>query len=258
MALENKVALITGGAQGIGKSIAARLARDGAAVVTADLNLDLAQRTADELQEAGHRAMAVKMDVSNEDDVGIAVSKIADTFGPVTILVNNAGIIGSTPALEVPLETWQLNLNVMLTGSLLCARAVLPKMVASNWGRVINIGSMMSNVAYGKDVAYCTTKSGILGLTRSLAVEFGPHNVCVNAVCPGNIMTEMLIKVGEQVEERDGLPAGSFLEQRASAIPLRRLGEPEDIANVVSFLCSSDADYVSGQSIHVNGALYLT
>jgi 3-oxoacyl-[acyl-carrier protein] reductase len=129
-------------------------------------------------------------------------------------------------------------------------------MKSARWGRIVNMSSMMSATAYGEDAAYCATKAGLLGLTRSLAAEFGPHNVCVNAVCPGNVATFMLERVAESVERRDGLEKGFFMRDRAQAIPLRRLGQPEDIANVVSFLCSTDADYVTGQTLHVNGGLY--
>ena len=258
MSLKNKIALITGAAQGLGKSTATRLAEEGAAVIVADLNLEKAEETAAELNAGGHDAMAVMMDVADEESINSAVRLVEQEKGRIHILINNAGILGSTPAQEVPINVWRRSLDIMLSGSLLCSRAVLSGMVEQKWGRIINLGSLMSFVSYGQDVSYCTAKAGILGLTRSLAVEFGPHNICVNAVCPGNILTPMLEEVGRNVEKRDGLEPGAFLRQRREDIPLRRLGEPEDVANMVAFLCSEGASYVSGQSIHVNGALYLT
>ena len=258
MSIKNRVALITGAAQGLGKSTAQRLAEDGAIAIVADLNLEKAEETAAELRSDGHDAMAVMMNVADEESINAAVNLVVGEKGRISILVNNAGILGSTPAQEMPMNVWQRSLDIMLSGSLLCSRAVLSGMVEEQWGRIINLGSLMSFVAFGQDVAYCTTKAGILGLTRSLAVEFGPHNICVNAICPGNILTPMLEDVGRNVEARDGLEPGDFLKQRSEDIPLRRLGAPEDIASMVSFLCSDDASYVSGQSIHVNGALYLT
>lgn len=258
MSLENRVALITGAAQGLGKSTAERLARDGATVVVADLNLEKAEQTAAEIRGNGHDAIAVMMNVADEQSIASAMEHVVSEKGKVTILVNNAGILNDTPALDVPMEVWQRSLDVMLSGSLLCSRAVLSGMVDEGWGRIINLSSLMGFVAFGQDVAYCTAKAGILGLTRSLAVEYGPHNICVNAICPGNILTEMLEDVGRMVEQRDGLPPGEFLKQRSNEIPLRRLGVPEDVANMVAFLCSEDASYVSGQSLHVNGALYVT
>lgn len=258
MSLENRVALITGAAQGLGKSIAERLANDGATVIVADLNLEKAEQTAAEIRHKGHDAIAIMMNVASEESINVAMEAIESEKGKVTILVNNAGILNSAPAQEMPLESWQRHLDIMLSGSLLCARAVLTGMVDEHWGRIINMGSLMSFTSFGGDAAYCTTKAGMLGLTRSLAMEFGPHNICVNAICPGNILTEMLENVGRTAEKRDGLAPGEFLKQRAETIPLRRLGAPEDIANMVGFLCSEDASYVSGQSLHVNGALYLT
>lgn len=258
MSLNNKVALITGAAQGLGKSTAERLARDGAIVVVADLNLEKAEQTAAEIRDKGNDAIAVMMNVADEKSVNDAVDLVEREKGKVSILVNNAGILGATPAQDVPMDIWQRSLDVMLSGSLLCARAVLPGMVDAQWGRIINLGSLMSFVSFGQDVAYCTAKAGILGLTRSLAVEYGPHNICVNAICPGNILTDMLEDVGRMVEQRDGQPEGSFIQERSKEIPLRRLGAPEDIANMVAFLSSDDAAYVSGQSLHVNGALYVT
>jgi len=258
MSQENKIAIITGAAQGLGKSIAERLAKNGATVVIADLNLEKAQQAAAELMDKGHDAIAVMMNVADEQSISAAMNTVVNERGRATILVNNAGILGPTPAQEVPMNVWQRSLDVMLSGTLLCSRAVLSGMVDEGWGRVVNMGSMMSFTSFGGDIAYCTAKAGLLGLTRSLAVEYGPHNICVNAICPGNIMTDMLADVALMVEKRDGLVPGEFLEQRSKEIPLRRLGTPEDVANMVAFLCSDEASYVSGQSIHVNGALYLT
>jgi len=160
------------------------------------------------------------------------------------------------PALDIDMKDWQMSLDVMLAGSFNMARHVLPYMKAAGWGRIINLGSLMSNTAFGEDPIYCTAKAGILGLTRSLAAEFGPYNICVNTLCPGNILTEMMEKVAANAEKRDGLQPGSFLAERAKAIPLRRIGQPEDVAKLASFLCGPDADYITGQSIHVNGGLY--
>jgi 3-oxoacyl-[acyl-carrier protein] reductase len=160
------------------------------------------------------------------------------------------------PALKLSASEWDSALAVNLSAAFYAARALLPFMTAARWGRIINISSMMAATAFGEDAAYCSTKAGLLGLTRSLAAEFGPHNVCVNAICPGNVLTKLMEDAAVTIERRDGLERGSFLRQRAQAIPLRRLGSPEDIAAVVSFLCGPDADYVTGQAIHVNGGLY--
>ena len=256
MGLEGKIALVTGGAQGIGLAISERLAKEGAAVAVVDLNKEKAEQAAQEIKSKGAEATAVKIDVADPVSVAEGTAKITSDLGPTAILVNNAGVYRSTPLLGVSGDSWNLSLEVMLTGTLLMTQQVTPHMIRAKWGRIINLGSMMSNVAYGEDVAYCTSKSGILGLTRSLAAELARHNICVNTVCPGNVLTEMLEQTAGAIEQREGLEPGTWIRDRAEDIPLGRLGKPDDIANVVSFFCSEDANYITGQSLHVNGGLY--
>ena len=256
MGLEGKIALVTGGAQGIGLAISQGLAKEGASVAVVDVNKEKAEEAAQIIESMGGEAIAVKINVTDTASVTDGVANIASVLGPVVILVNNAGVYKSTPLLKLARDSWDLSLDVMLTGTLLMTQEVTPHMIRAKWGRIINIGSMMGNVAYGEDVAYCTSKSGILGLTRSLAAELAKHNICVNTVCPGNVLTEMLEQTAEAIEQRDGLEPGSWIKDRAKDIPLGRLGKPDDIANVVSFFCSEDANYVTGQSLHVNGGLY--
>lgn len=185
----DKVALITGAGRGIGRAIAERLAKDGATVVIADLDSSNAQTTAEAIKASGGNSVAVTMDVTNEESVQEAVAKARESCGPISILINNAGLFASTPALSETLEGWHTSLAVMLTGPLVCARATVPDMINQGWGRIVNISSVMAFMAYGQDVGYCTAKSGILGLTRSLAVELGKHGINVNAICPGHIRT---------------------------------------------------------------------
>lgn len=257
MTLADRTAIVTGGAQGIGLAIAQRLARDGAAVAVADINQQAAEEAARVITSGGGRALAVVMNVAQEQSISAAVARVRESLGAPTILVNNAGIYPRAPADRLEIARWEATMAVNLSGAFLASRAVFPHMVVVGWGRIINMSSMMAATAFGEDAAYCTTKAGLLGLTRSLAVELGPHNICVNAICPGNVATAMMDEVARSREQRDSLEAGSFLKARAKAIPLRRLGLPEDIANVTAFLCSSDADYVTGQALHVNGGLYL-
>ena len=146
----------------------------------------------------------------------------------------------------------------MLTGALYCVRAATPDMIVQGWGRIVNISSVMAFMAYGEDVGYCTAKAGVLGLTRSLAVEFGKHGINVNSICPGHIRTPMLEATARHVEQRDGTDPKQFYEELVGTIPTGRLGEVEDIAAMVSFLCSNDAEHVTGQFLHVNGGSYLT
>ena len=254
--LANKTALVTGAAQGIGAAISYRLARDGAAIAVIDVNGEKALGIAEALQESGARAVSSIIDVTDRSSVAEGVAAIAGQLGPPSILVNNAGIYKSTPLLDTSTETWNLSLDVMLKGTLLMSQAVAPHMIRAGWGRIINLGSMMGSVAFGEDLAYCSAKSGILGLSRSLSAELAKHNICVNTICPGNILTPMLEQTAQAIEQRDGLETGSWLRDRGRDIPLGRLGRPEDIGKAVSFFCSEDADYITGQSLHVNGGLY--
>jgi 2-hydroxycyclohexanecarboxyl-CoA dehydrogenase len=257
MTLEGHTALVTGGGRGMGRAIALRLAREGAQVIVGDVNEEGVAAVAEEIRAAGGQALALYLDVSREEQVNEAVQRARAALGPITILVNNAGIYRDTPLLTSSLEDWYASLAVNLTGQLLCARAVVPDMMAQRWGRIINQASMMSKIAFGRDYAYCASKTGVLGLTRSLAAELARYNICVNALCPGNIMTAMLEQVDQAIALRENKQPGQFLRERPQEIPLGRLGQPEDIAGVVAFLCGPDGSYITGQAIHVDGGLYM-
>jgi NAD(P)-dependent dehydrogenase (short-subunit alcohol dehydrogenase family) len=256
VSLKGRTAIVTGAGSGIGRAAALRLGADGAAVAVADIKGPAAEQVAQTLRAGGARAIAVTVDVADPGAIALATRATRDALGPPTILVNNAGILAMQPALKLNAAQWDSALAVNLSAAFHAAQALLPFMTAARWGRIVNISSMMAVTAFGEDAAYCSTKAGLLGLTRSLAAEFGPHNVCVNAICPGNVTTKLMEDAAVAIERRDGMEPGMFLRQRALTIPLRRLGSPEDIAAVVSFLCGPDADYVTGQAIHVNGGLY--
>ena len=254
-----KVALITGGAQGIGFAIARELALDGRRVVIADLSEDKAVSAAGQIaQQANIQTLGLKIDVSDGDSIRQGVEQVNERMDAVEILVNNAGIYKSTPIFEVRPEVWKLLLDVMLTGPLLMSQAVLSGMIDANWGRIINLGSLSSVMGFGEDVAYCAAKSGIAGMTRSLAAELAGYQICVNTICPGNVLTDLMRETGVAIEKRDGLDPGQFLRDQTADIPLGRLGQPADIAHLAAFLCSDKAAYITGQAIHVNGGLYQT
>jgi NAD(P)-dependent dehydrogenase (short-subunit alcohol dehydrogenase family) len=256
MRLKGRTAIVTGAGHGIGRAIALRLGAEEAAVAIADIDGSAAERVAEELRTTGARAVAVEVDIADVAAIAVAIHAAQHALGPPTILINNAGILAMRPALKLSASEWDSALAINLSAAFHAAQAILPLMTAAGWGRIVNISSMMAVTAFGEDAAYCSTKAGLLGLTRSLAAEFGPYNVCVNAVCPGNVTTRLMADAAASIERRDGLESGSFMHKRAQAIPLRRLGLPEDVAAVVAFLCSSDADYVTGQAIHVNGGLF--
>lgn len=251
-----RVAIVTGGGQGIGLAIARRLASDGAAVAIGDLNAETAEAAAATLRSEGARAMGAALDVGDANACTAFAALVAEALGSVSILVNNAGIYPRGRVEEIGLDAYDAALRINLMGPIVLARAVLPGMVAQSWGRIVNISSLMSEIAFGGDSAYTMTKTGFLGLTRSLAAENAKDNITVNAVCPGNIVTPMLEALAPVVEERDGLPPGGFFNQQAERIPMKRLGQAEEIAGLVSFLCGPDSNYITGQSIHVNGGLH--
>jgi len=255
--LEGRVAIVTGAGRGIGRSIALRLAREGAAVLAADIDEASAASVASEIAAATGRAASTHLDVSRDDSVAAAIAHGREALGPIDILVNNAGIYRDTPLLDSSRAVWDLTLAINLTGGVLCAQAAAPDMMARRWGRMVNIASILAKTAFGHDAAYAASKTGVLGLTRSLAAELGPYNICVNAVLPGNILTNMLQEVDAAITHREGKAPGQFIVERPRDIPLGRLGEPEDVAGVVAFLCGPDADYITGQTIQVDGGLFM-
>ncbi len=243
---EGKTALITGSTRGIGRAIAEAFAKHGANVVVSGTVEDRAKAVADELAEKfGVKTLGVGMDVSDPQSVEEAFKKINAAFGGVDILVNNAGITRDTLFLRMKLEDWQKVLDVNLTGTFLVTKQVVRHMTKRRWGRIINITSVVGFTGNVGQVNYSTTKSGLVGFTKSLAKELAPRNVLVNAVAPGFIETEMTAVLKDEVKE-------AYKKQ----IPLGRFGKPEEVASVVLFLASPMADYITGEVIHVNGGMY--
>jgi len=239
-----RVALVTGSGRGIGKAIALTFARAGADIVVVDIDLPSAEKTAKEISAMGRRALALRVDVSRQEEVEEVVKRAIADFGHIDILVNNAGTIVRKPMLEFTDDDWNKVLAVNLMGTYYLCRAVGRHMVAQKFGRIINIGSIMGEFALPPRASYCASKGGIIMLTKELATEWAEHGITANAVSPGWIETELTEKFFSVAENR------KFLFER---IPLKRFGQPSDIANFVVFIASDLAQYVTGQSFFVDG-----
>ena len=243
-----RVAVVTGAARGIGAATALRLARDGNAVAVLDLDEASCAGTVEAIEAAGGRAIAVGVDVSKADQVEAAVARVADELGAPTILVNNAGIIRDNLIFKMTEDDWDAVMGVHLRGSFLMTRAVQAHMSAEKYGRIVNLSSSSALGNRGQ-ANYSAAKAGLQGFTKTLAIELGRFGVTANAVAPGFIQTDMTAATAERI----GVPFEDFIKHSAAQIPVQRVGQPEDIAATISFLCSEEAGFVSGQVIYVAG-----
>jgi 2-hydroxycyclohexanecarboxyl-CoA dehydrogenase len=241
-----KTALVTGAAAGIGRACAKQLAKDGMAIGVLDLLIDQAQKTADEINAEGGKAIALQADISNRAQVIAAVQTLRDAFGPITVLVNNAGITNTTPFKDITDELWDKVLTVNLKGTFIVTQVVLPDMEAAKWGRIVNMSSSSAQTGAAGMAPYSSSKGAIITLTRTLAEELGPLGITVNNIPPGIIMNTIM---SEANREKFPVPIETVREM----MPVRRTGVPEDIASACSWLCSEGASYVTGQTIAVNG-----
>lgn len=242
----SRAAVVTGAGKGMGEAIARRLARDGFAVAILDLDIENAQRVADEVVAAGQQAVALGVDVSDRGSVNGAMQQAREAFGPILVLVNNAGISGFTRFLEITDEQWDRIIKVNLTSAFYCTQAVVPDMVEAGWGRIVNISSSSAQTGSPYMSHYASSKAGMIGMTKSLALELGPSGITVNTVPPGQILTPMMQSSADKGYLGD-------LDELAARLPVRRIGVPDDIAAACSYLCSDEAGYVTGQIIGVNG-----
>jgi 3-oxoacyl-[acyl-carrier protein] reductase len=243
-----RVAIVTGGARGIGAAIAQRLAADGRAVAVIDLVEDTTAETVAAITGAGGRAIGVGADVADSAAVEAAVGRVADELGAPTILVNNAGILRDNLLFKMTDQDWDAVVAVHLRGAFLMSRAVQRHQVEQQWGRIVSLSSTSALGNRGQ-ANYAAVKAGLQGFTKTLAIELGRYNVTANAIAPGFIATDML----RQTAERMKVTFEQFLEGAAKEIPVGRVGQPEDVANAASFFTSDAASFVSGQVLYVAG-----
>jgi len=242
------IAIVTGSARGIGAATARRLAADGMAVAVLDLDEAACAGTVKEIADAGGRALAVGADVSKSDQVASAVERVAAELGAPTVLVNNAGLLRDNLLFKMSDDDWDTVLGVHLRGSFLMSRAAQKYMVDQRYGRIVNLSSSSALGNRGQ-VNYSAAKAGLQGFTKTLAIELGPFGITANAVAPGFIATDMTAATAERV----GMSFEDFKKAAADRIPVRRVGQAEDVANTISFLVSEGAGFVSGQVIYVAG-----
>jgi NAD(P)-dependent dehydrogenase (short-subunit alcohol dehydrogenase family) len=252
MSLAGKNAVVTGGASGIGRGIALRLAREGANVAILDLNVAGAEKVAGEIAALGRKSIACQTDVAKRAQVDAAVARVRTELGPIQILVNDAGIGKFVLLSEMSEEAWDEMLAIHLKGTFNCTKAIVQDMIDAKWGRVINISSVAGLSGSAGLVHYSAAKAGIIGFTKGLAAELGPLGITVNAIAPGLIDTPIL--------QQGGVLTGrmqKFMQQTASRVPVRRNGAPDDIAAACAYLSSEDASFFTGQVMSPNGGLYM-
>ncbi|MBD0021382.1 glucose 1-dehydrogenase [Gordonia pseudamarae] len=243
--LNGKIAFVTGAGQGIGAAIAHRLAADGATVIVTDLNAETATATAAEL---GNSSVGLQVDVTDRDSVNAAVDEAVATFGRIDILVNNAGWDKGEPFVDSEPETWDRIVAINLYGVLNTCKKIVPLMQQQGSGKVVNLGSDAGRVGSSGEAVYAAAKGGVISFTKSLARETARNQINVNCVCPGPTDTALFASMGGE----------KLREALKKAIPMRRLGRPEDLAKTVAFLSSDDADFITGQTVSVSGGLTMS
>ena len=246
MKLKDKNVFITGSGQGIGKQIALAMAKEGANVAVSDVNIENAGAATQEIRSLGRKSIAIKLDVSKQNEVIAAFETFKNEFGVLDILINNAGITKDTLVLRMKDADWDAVINVNLKGTFLCSREAIKLMVKQQSGNIISISSVVAFTGNPGQVNYSASKAGIVGLTKTIAKEYASRGIKANAVAPGFIQTAMTEAIPEKIRE-----------EMKKNIPLGYFGAPEDVANAVIFLASSDADYITGQVLHINGGMYM-
>jgi meso-butanediol dehydrogenase/(S,S)-butanediol dehydrogenase/diacetyl reductase len=264
--LFNKVAIITGAGQGIGKGVALRLAQEGADVVVADINLPNAEQTAQEIRSLDRRALVYSINLANVSEIQPMVDHVVAKFGQIDILINNAGVVQSKPFLEITEADWDRVLDINLKGLFFCIQAVarqiikqMPEDIKSagktdrSYGKIVNLSSIAGRRGRAYQAHYAASKAAIISVTQSAALAFTPYNINVNAIAPSVVLTPMWEQNVQDKSRAFGIDAKKASDEFIERIPLKRPGTPEDMAAAVAFLCSSEADYITGQTLNVDG-----
>jgi 3-oxoacyl-[acyl-carrier protein] reductase len=242
MRLKDKKAIVTGAGQGIGRSISLKMAQEGADVVIAEMNADTGAQTAKEVEALGRRALFISVDVANQKQVQGVVDQVLKAWKRIDILVNNAGFDRPASLLKVKEEDWDAVLGVHLKGTLNCIQAVAPHMIENSYGKILNLSSVWGKRGAVSEISYSSAKAGIIGLTKSVARELGRYQINVNAILPGLILTPTIAKMAEKYQNM-------IIENT----PLKRMGKPEEVANVAAFLASDEASFMTGAAVEVSG-----
>lgn len=258
MKLQGKVALVTGAGRGIGRGIALRLAQDGADVVVNDVNLENLNKVAEEIKLLGRKSLAIVADVSKGNEVYGMVDQVVAEFGKIDIMVANAGIAQVKLVVELTEEDWDRVFAVNARGVFLCDQAAAKQMIKQKSGKIINCASIAGHSGFNMLAHYSATKFAVVGFTQALAKELGSYGITVNAYCPGIVGTDMWDLIDEKMGQYLGLPKGETIKKYSELITLGRVETPEDVACLVSYLASSDADYMTGQSINICGGIVMS
>lgn len=258
--LENQVAIVTGAGRGMGRAIASRLSREGAAVTVADIDTDSATRVAGEIEAHDGKALGLSADVSKKADADRMVAQTVARFGRLDVLVNAAGVAVVQPLLEIDEATWDLHMNVNAKGVLFCSQAAARQMIdQGEGGRIINISSSAGKIPSGGDTplaAYCASKHALEAITQQMGLEMARHKILVNSVFPGIVDTDMLTSIHRELARLRGVPVEKLRADTEAAIPLGRLQQPESVAAMVAFLASADASYSTGHYFDVTGGAF--
>ncbi|MDX1412867.1 MAG: SDR family NAD(P)-dependent oxidoreductase [Candidatus Promineifilaceae bacterium] len=253
-----QVVVITGAASGIGKACAVRFAEEGANIACLDFAEEANEATTETCKNIGVEAAAIPCDVTDPQNVTAAVEAVMRRWRRIDTLVASAGIYTGSPLAEVSIEQFRRTVDINLTGVFITNKAVAPILMEQHSGSIINLSSMAGKTSWPASAEYSSSKSGVIGLTRSVAMELAPYGATANAVCPGNTLTDMVRNVAKKVGALDGMTGDEWLQLRANDCPMKRLAEPWEIAGVIAFLASEDARYLTGQAIEVDGGMVMS